>query len=373
MTRLARLIGPVWIAALVAPAALGCGRPFALDGGGDAAPQETSAGSGGAASSSSGGPPGCVAGAVGACGAGNYCEKGAAMCRSCADLSRLVFHAPKAVVLGTPTTGTTAAYARTDADSGALYFTYLDRSSSIPRGRTAVAPSAPLPLAWGSWDFAPPPVNADGQSTAPLYLHDPSMLAGLVDPGALDITTPAILFDSDRAGGGLVQIFAVNVGSSLLAHVALPAGTRDARVAAAPGAVPPRFWYLSDAGVAAPRLVTVAAGASAAKPVTITLDKGCPGAAIDAPWATPDGNHLLFGAAYPDAACDPTTSAPAHLFHARLDDEGQQLASTPAQRIFPDDDAVRDGMPSLSADLCFLLFSRFDADADGALYAAVRE
>lgn len=376
MTKLARLLGPGWIAALAALPALACGRPFTLeDGSADAAGQAPSAGStggtgGGVTSSGGGGPPACV---PGACGAGNYCEKDTTMCRTCADLSRLVFHAPAVITLGAPTTGTTAAYARTDADTGALYFTYVDRSFAIPRGRTALAPSGSAPLAWGAWDFQPPPINTDGQSTAPLYLHDTSMLAGLVDPGGLDTSKPALLFDSDRGGGGLLQIFAVNVGATAISRVTLPGGTRDSRVAVAPGAIPPRFWYRSNGGAAAERLVTAPVGASAAKPVTITLDKGCPGVAIDAPWATPDGNHLLFGAAYPDAACNPAPTAPAHLFHARLDDQGQQLAGKPAERIFPDDDAASDGMPSLSADACFLLFSRFDASANGRILAAVRE
>lgn len=364
---------------------VGCGRPFAIDGGsGGAGGSSSSVGAadnggaptGGSTTGGSGGSPvaACKAGVVGECPAGTYCDADESACHACADLSRLRFHGQAFVLQTAPTTaGTTAFYPRVSPDDGALYFTYVDKSGAIPRRRLVAAPHKLGGLGWGTWSFLSDPINSDGQESGPLYLHDASMLLPLVDASKVDTAQPVLLFDSNRDGATTQRIFAANLDGSEAAPVSLPSGKHDSDVAAAPGAIPPRFYWLSDAGTITQRLVTATAASSSAAEVKILLDNGCATSAVDAPWITLDGQYLFFAAAYPaSGTCAPAVVGTKHLFVAKMHD-GAQVPGAPAQRIFADDATSYDSTPAPTADACVLLFSRFDAAANGRLHSAIRD
>lgn len=361
----------------------GCGRPFAVaEGSGGSSSSSATAGvgaAGGATDSTAsdggagGATPQCQPGVLDGCPAGSYCASDTRACRPCADLSRLHFATPTPYDPSPPTGGTTVFYSRTNADDGALYFTYVDKSGAIPRRRLVLASHKLGGLGWGTWSFFGDPINSAGQESGPLYLHDASMLSPLVDASKIDTTQPVLLFDSNRDGATTQRIFAANLDGSQAAAVSLPSGKRDSDVAAAPAAVPPRFYWLSDAGALAQRLVTATAASSSATEVKILLDDGCATSAVDAPWVTLDGEYLFFAAAYPaPATCAPAAGGTKHLFVARMHD-GAQVPGEPAQRVFAEDAASYDSTPAPTADLCVLLFSRFDATANGRLHIAIRD
>lgn len=363
-------------------AAAACGRPFAVvEGSGGATTGTTSSGGATAsttsASAGTGGSGGataqCKPGVLGECPDGSYCESGALACRPCADLSRFHFAQPSPIDPSPPTGATTVFYPRTNADDGALYFTYVDKSGTIPRRRLVDAPKKLGGLGWGTWSFLGQPIGSDGQESGPLYLHDASMLAPLVDASKIDTSKPVLLFDSNRDGATTHRIYAANLEGSEAASVALPSGKHDTDIAAAPAASPPRFYWLSDANALVQRLVTATATSSAATEVKIRLDNGCETSAVEAPWVSRDGKHLLFAAAYPaPSTCAPAVGGTKHLFIAKMND-GAQVPNEPAKRIFAEDDVSYDATPAPTPDACVLLFSRFDAAANGRLHAAIRD
>lgn len=371
MMRRVRRLGVVGMFAL--PAA--CGQPFTFDGGSPSAGGSggSSAAAGDASATSSSGATGCAPGVAGECPDGSYCAGDTLACAPCADLERLHFHAPFALDLSPPTAGTTVFYPRAGEAPGTLWFTYVDKGSAIPRRRIASAPIKAGGLGFGTWSLAPAPINADGQDSGPFFLPDGSAVAALVDAALIDASKPVVIFDSNRGGAAETALFAANVDGAKAAKIALPAGTHDADVTVATLAVPPRFFWRSDAGAAAvQRLVTAAAGSSAPSDVVIPLDNGCTTGVVDAPWVTPDGGLLLFAAAYPaPPACAQPGSGPRHLFAVRLDDAGAPVGI--ARRLFPGDDTSYDATPALTPDRCHLLFSRFDAAANGRLHGAMRD
>ncbi|MFT3765554.1 MAG: hypothetical protein QM820_08575 [Minicystis sp.] len=367
--------------------AVGCGRPFAIDGGsGGAGGSSSSVGAadnggaptGGSAPGGSGGSPvaACKAGVAGECPAGTYCDADESACHACADLSRLRFHGQAFVLQTAPTTaGTTAFYPRVSPDDGALYFTYVDKSDTIPRRRIASAPRKPSApgWSWGTWLFLQSPVGSPGQDSGPLFLHEGSMLSQLVDLSKIETDKPVLLFDSNRNGTTTTKIFVANDKGDAAAEVSLPSGKRDSDVAAAPLASPPRFYWLSDANSTGQRFVTATATSQATE-VKLSLDNGCATSTIEAPWVTADGKLLLFAAAYPEPpACAPPLTGPKHLFAAHMNGEGAQIDGEQAKPLFVDGAMSYDSTPALTPDLCMLLFSRFDATTNGRLYGALRE
>jgi hypothetical protein len=305
---------------------------------------------------------------------GSYCEASLGACRACADLDRFQFDAPYSLDVAPATVGTTAFYPRVGPDDGALFFTYLDKNGAIPRRRVAAAPrkSPPGAWAWGTWLFLAPPIGSSGQDSGPLLLRDGALIAQLVDASKVDTSRPVLLFDSNRDGATTETLFAANLDGYAAAEVSLPSGKRDADVAAAPEATPPRFFWLSDANSILPRLVTATATSQATE-VKLILDNGCATSAVEAPWVTPDGGLLLFAAAYPDPpACSPPLVGVKHLFAASMKD-GAPIVGSPAVPLLADDATTYDTTPALTPDRCLLLFSRFDANANGRIFAARRD
>lgn len=370
-----RLVTGLGVVGMVAASAA-CGQPFAF-----VSPTSSSSGTGGASGegggdgASSSGTPACAPGMSGACPEGRYCAGDTFTCEPCADLGRLHFHTPFAADLAPPTAGTTVFYPRLGDDPGALYFTYVDKSTPIPRRRIATAPLKTSGLGWGTWSFAPTPINSSGEESGALFLPDGSAIAPLVDPAIIDAGKPVLLFDSNRNGAATIAMFAANVEGSAAVPLLLPAGTRDGDIAVAALASPPRFFWRSDAGsTLGPRLVTTIAASPVAEEVPIPLDNGCVTSFVDAPWVTPDGSVLFFAAAYPaPPACAPPGVGPKHVFAVRLLDTGVPAPGETAHRLFPDDVMSYDSTPALTPDRCHLLFSRFDAAANGRLHGAMRD
>jgi len=387
MQRLVTLItmGPraAWPAllALIGLGAAACGEPFGIvagsggagganDGGGGAA---ATSGSAGASGGTGGVAPACKPGVLGECAQGSYCEGGKNECTPCADVSRLHFSAPAPVMISPDTAGTTAFYPRVSAEDGSLYFARKYKSGALPVRQIASAELNAKHDGWTLWSELGAPVNSAWDESGPLWLPDGSILENLVDTGKVNLSDPVLLFDSNRDGLTTYKIFAANPGGADAAEVGLPTGKRDTDVAAAPSASPPRFYWLSDAGSLAQRLVT-ATSTSQASPVMITFDNGCSTGNVNSPWVTPDGQHLFFAAAYPDqAGCTPGLMAPQRLFRAHMTDSGAQAGGEPAVAVFPDDAASYDSTPALDPLGCVLLFARFDASANGHLAYALRD
>jgi hypothetical protein len=359
-----------------------CGDPFAY-----VAPSTTSAttgggGSGGATSTESGGAGGggqassCAEGVIGSCGEGKYCAASTGSCEACADLARLHFGTPSPIAMTPATAGTTAYYPRVSGDDETLYFVYIDEGGPLPRSRVARASFQPDKGASGAWSFMAPPIASPTEESAPIPLHDGSVLHGLVDPTSVDTARPVLLFDSTRNGATTRKVLAANLDGTAASIVSLPSGKRDFDIAVASHASPPRFYWMSDGLTGMePRLVTATADDAQMIPVKITMSTGCVVDAVEGPWVSPDGRLLLFGLNAPLAGtCAPAVPGNKRLFAARMTEEGKQADGDQAKPLFPDDTLSFDTTPSLSGDACFMLFSRFDpVSNDGRPMLAARD
>lgn len=374
------LVGTHLLLAL-APA---CGDPFTLVGAGgsavtttiDAGGAPAQGGAGGRMEEEAGPAPECMPGALSACGEGRYCQRDTEACAPCADLTRLHFAPPRAISLTPSTKGTTAHYPRADTAGETLYFVYVDDTGALPRSRLASLPFQPRKGGPGAWTLMSPPIASPMEEGAPLPLSTGTLLAGLVDTTAVDTADPVLLFDSTRNGAATRKVFAANPGHPTASIVSLPSGKRDADIAAAPLATPPRFYWMSDGlGSQTPRLVTATGASAQMSPVTLALDSGCVIDAVVGPWITPSGALLLFGANAPlPGSCAPVTPSHQRIYAARMGEDGKQAPSTTATPLFPDDEASFDSTPSLSPDACFLFFARFDpATTEGRLMLSPRD
>lgn len=371
MNRLVTLLAPGVFA--LSSVASGCGEPFAYVGGGGQSSAASSSGStsssggtGGEISSSSGsstssggtgGAPECAPGSIGACGSGKYCSSETSTCEPCGELTRFRFGTPTAVPMSPSTAGTNALFPRVSPDDGALLFTYADKSGPIPRPRIVSAPFVAATKSWGTWSLSPAPINSTAEDSAALHLPAGEMLKGLVD-GKVDTAKAVLLFDSSRAGAGTRALYAANPGAPEASPLGLAGGKRESEIAAAPGASPPRFYWMSGDDPLTQHLVTATATSPPAG-VKLLFENGCSGDVVQGPWISRDGKLLLFGAAPPvDVTCVPI-QAQKRLYVARMNDQGAQVAADAARPIFPDDSSSFDSTPSLSPDACFMLFARF--------------
>jgi hypothetical protein len=359
-------------------AAPGCGEPFVTSTGTGGSSSSSTSGTGGVTNSTGTGGAACVVGMPSTCpAAGDYCAPngGSATCVSCSDTSRFAFG--KAVNLPVTPLTNAAIYPRIAPNSGDLYFTQEDKGPPVHFGIvSAVLP--PQAKMWNAWAPEPAPINGAANSSGPLYIADSSGLSNIVQTALVQTGNdkPVLLWDSDRDTGKR-EIFAVNPGVGTQASLVKlnTTGLHDSRVAVASGKSPLRLWWMSDTGAVMPdRLVTAPADNSTPMPVPMALESGCHAASVDNPWVTADGTLLLFDAVRPDLAnCGLAATMVHHLFYSPVGADGQQPSGAKAKALLPGDPLTYDVTPSLTPDMCYLLFSRVDATGNVTLSIAARE
>jgi hypothetical protein len=211
-------------------------------------------------------------------------------------------------------------------------------------------------------------VNTGAAEWAPLPLPEGVEVPGIGLAGSLLFSG----FNADQQ-----QIFVASLdGSSRLPVPQVIDPVKDTHsLAFSHAAAAPRYWYMRRVGVAdALRFVTQPAdGISAHQQLT---PPALPGACMVnlmvtldmAPWATPDGEYLLFHADYP-AGCG--TPGLRRGFYVQVASDGVPMGEAKELPIdaLPADAPVL--TPSFSQDLCTLYFAS-DYEGEPTLYAARR-
>lgn len=364
--------------------AQGCGDAFSVGSGGaggsgGARPSSTSSTSASGSASSTttrdAAAPPCTVGDPNACKVpGMYCDGAATpTCRSCTNLSHFEFSVPTQmpVTAGTVPSGATMTTPRL-TPSLDLYFTFID---AYNRRRIGSGEYVPIPRTWGPLKQSPQPLNPpiiagyDISSANPLYLADSTVLTGLLSPpldGVGGLGAPVILFDMTGGSTGTTQqIYATNpddpdAGRTTLV-LPLAAGRLDSSIAVSPNAPVARLWWVRDDKLMTTARDAADAGLSDPTEVPLLLATKCTAKGVGSPWATPDGEHLLFHAATLTDACDAISSgSPSTLYITAIDSAtGLQPSGVTAQPVFPNDPSNSnvDASPSLSADMCYLVFA----------------
>lgn len=359
---------------------LGCGPEFHLYG----ASTSTGEGGGGSAnatmSSSSTGDGGtmnntpCTVGDLSTCNKGNYCQSSTSQCVPCANISaRFIFGVPKKLNISLPQGGTNPRLVRI-GPGGQLLFTYASQFSGLDIGHADQDKGF---LQWKQGEQEPAPITSTLEESAPLYLTKGSALRDVLsNPAAVNPELDVILYTSRTSG--TPQVYAFNPPGktdSTVSPVALKGGLSTSNIALSYEAPSPRFWFSTNLNSMSEGLYT-SLPKETPQPLPIKLDNDCllqtPGVA---PWVSPDGTWLLFGAQRPDenknCMVDPT--APYRLYYAQLDPtSGQQMDSTQATRIYPES-TKNYTFPSLALDMCVLLFSELVDSNRWESYASVRE
>jgi hypothetical protein len=335
---------------------------------------------GGASSNSSGGdggglPEKCTPGDLATCAPGSYCEESSRQCISCADISRgFTFDTTRKLNLDLPNNGNAPSFVRT-GKSGQLLFTYHD---DVSQDIGHADKDAKDLLKWRAGVREDYPVNTGSDESGPLYLPKAMLLSGLVKP-EIPLDKDAVLFTSTVTGKRRVYAFVPGTSPPVPAEVDLKtSGVSNSSIAVAYEANSPRFWFggnvSSDPNTE--QLFTSLPG-EVPVPLTVNLDNDCPLTTYGvAPWVTPDGRWLLFGAQRPNDGCAGTPPPQFHLFYVELSPvDGQPKAGASAKQILPksSQNAVR---PSLSEDRCVLFFSELDTSTTPFLwssYAAIRK
>lgn len=341
MRRLATLISMA--AAAVAAA---CGPPFVAGtgtaGGGTTGDTTTT--------STGTGAPLCM---PGSCPDGQYCDA-ARGCTACSDFGTFALGEVKPA--GVPTDASaTPLYPRVGQDDTDLFFAQIVSSQGNVK---RVAESG------GSWTNPAAIMNLDSSGssdTGPLFLAAADALSGFQPPELAGASVPILLFHTTR-GTKKVEVYGLPLMQAVMpVQLQLP-DTSDyvQDVVVAAKATPPRLWWLHGSDPTALGLVTMTGADPAPEDVIISLDTCA--AVVQQPWVTPDGTRLLFSA----KKCDQTGP---HLFIAELGTDGKQIGK--ARRVFPGDSSL-DYSPSLSTDLCTVLFSRQDANGKTAIVRANR-
>lgn len=359
-------LGWVAVASLVAGAA--CGPQFVAGtgntgGGGTGAGTSSTGGTG--SGPSTGGASGCT---PGSCAADQYCDTGNAQCVGCSKLDRFSFGAAVGLGVTVPAAGASELYPRADPGTGDLYLVQQEQGSTH-LNQIARAPFMVGKTPWTSASLLMQ-ISGNHQDSGPFPLQDPSELGGLVSDGIAKLSTPVLLFDSDRLGEK--HVFAVDLKTSASSQLTLPGGsTHETRIAVATDASPPRFFWIGNpGGSTTDRLLTATASDTAPTPVTITLESGCPTPLPNTPWVTPGGDRLLFTSANygPPPGCTSPDTTATHLYEVPLDASGQPTDK--ARRVFPNDSSI-DTTPSLTPNRCALIFARVESSGV-KLYAASR-
>jgi hypothetical protein len=361
------------VGALAITAVVGCGKPFSLDmsvGGSDSSSSDGGGGSmSTSASSSSGLPVICTPGDLTTCDAGKYCKTDTQICTDCSELADFKFGSLTRIEL-MPPTGTALRFPRI-GPSDQLLFTFTSSALSTDIGHAERGDGF---LQWKNVVTEPEGINNDQREDgASLYL--PKDHGDILDTLIADMTSvqPAeeVVLYHNTTPIGDKKVFAFNPGQAKISLVNLK-GTSNSHVAVAYKAR--RFWYTSNAINSTENLVTVAPGGDPAL-AQMKDSNACTLQGNLSAWVTPDGKWLLFSSQLHDGSdCSKLadTGRP-HLFYTEVDPvTGQQVGLT---REIPVDQINDAGHvnPSLSPDLCVLLFTDQSKSPDSELYAAVRE
>jgi hypothetical protein len=321
-------------------------------------------------SGTDGGTGGAPAGCDPPCQSGQYCSATTNKCTNCTDLSSIQFSAPAKLGVGLSNVNYSAYYPRT---RGANSDIYLAVAMSPTNSQVETAMFLSPTKGWGPAMSITPILASMASDSAPLYLDDGAALAGLKPSNVMD-GQPVLLFDSTRTFGKR-QVYAWVPGVSNSPQLVTLPGT-DTTYEVSQVAVAwqtKRFFWISNADSKPRRLMTALPSDSMWQEVPIQLDNGCHAPLADSPWVTPEGNVIFFASDEPDPnnSCKPKAINKPHLYRAFLDPSGQP--TDPAMRVFPQDDSI-DFSPSLTGDLCSLVFTRVDGNTSvGTLWGARRE
>jgi hypothetical protein len=315
------------------------------------------------------------------CPDGSYCNPTTSQCVSCTDLSRFQFGAGTKIGASSgPGNNQVFPRAQSDGQGWRLLYRYTSPTNAA-NSNIASSPNAP----WASGTFpSGGGINTDALESGPLGLAPGTTVPGVA------ANTYQVLFDrfsSSGSGSGKRSIYAadgIDAGSATVLTGAINQGVDDYHVAyayqtASPG--PNRFYWTStrpSSTGSVTALRTMPAGGGTVTTVAILMPSGCHSRTQDmAPWITPDGTRLLFHSQEQDqtASCgtplysgqqrlywitvDPSTGAPAGGVKA-VDLTGMVGGSGQFQT------------PSLTPDMCALLYASDGGGSDYDLFQATR-
>ncbi|MGE0323728.1 MAG: hypothetical protein AB7S68_15560 [Polyangiaceae bacterium] len=311
----------------------------------------STAGAGAGGSAGTGGATGCAT----ECLMGEYCDEDTNKCTSCATIAgRLRFGPPTRVPLNN-STGVDERFPRV-ADDGTLWYTRGDGGGGYAIVKLSPPySSAPSVQYQNGSGYIPRGIDGEGLRFDAAFdtkeTDGTRKLVGVADNGSL----------SDL--GSLNQIVGANVA------------TLDHSIAVGAG----RVWWMSDRVVAGqaggPHLHTGQPGiVFNINYVPIVLDDDCPAQGPDlTPWVGKAGNLMLLSAqSLSSAGCVTSVDGPKDLYWTLVDNSGQQTGK--AKRIELSDPTLDETEPSLSPDLCTIIYARSESTATEAhdLYTATR-
>jgi hypothetical protein len=307
----------------------------------------------------------------GACGPGQYCNSTTHTCAACSDLSRLQFGAPTKLSLPSAGPGANQNFPREIAHGT---YTGLVYSFDSPMTGVDIAFAQGTSPMWPAGMPLPSPIAAAGIDEAPFPL-----------PTAIDIV---FLYDSAEAG--VRGIYAASTGGAASRTLfgdpgtALNASGNNYHVAAqilnqAGGASSiGRLWWTTDRattmGAGGVRLVSANRSDPLAADVPLVQANNCRTGGDVEPWVVPGGNVLFFSSLIylSPPACTDNGDAKRRLSFTQVDPmTGQQIGRATA--VGWHTTGFDDHAPSLTADMCALLFaSNRDGGTDMDLYVSPR-
>ena len=311
-------------------------------------------------------PAGC-----GVCGPGQYCNSTSRTCAPCGDLSRLQFGAP--TKLSAPSAGPSQNQNFPREIVRANYTGLLYSFDSQAATGVDIAFAQGTSPGWPAGMAIPAPIAAAGIDEAPLPM-----------PLGLDL---AFLYDSEEAG--VRGIYAAGVGGTLSRTLfgepatAINSGGNNyhlaAQIVSATGTPTSigRLWWTTDRatamGAGGVRLVTANQLDKLAVDVPIVQANNCHTGGDLEPWVVPAGNVLFFSSLiYVGTGCTDNGDAKRRLSFTQVDPmTGQQVGRAAA--VGWHNTGFDDHAPSLTADMCALLFaSNRDGGTDMDLYISPR-
>jgi hypothetical protein len=299
-----------------------------------------------------------------ACPAGQYCNMSTRSCAKCGDLSRLAFGTPRKLVAPSAGPGRDQVFAREASRSGWTGLVY----GFANQGNPDIAFASGTTGVWPTGTALPPPVSSAGFDDAPLPMPDPVDITLLYDT---EVNNRRMIYLALYSSNGTWSTGRYGPDSWTLNSSGNNYHVAALRSGSASGGL--RLWWTTDrqdVGVGQPRLVTTDPLVPAAPvDVPIVLSSGCHTKGDLEPWVAPDGTVLFFSSLPLGAggACDTRGDDSRHLYFTRLDPAtGQQSAGDRALAIGVHAVGFDDRAPSLTTDMCSLLFSS-DRDAGNEL------
>jgi hypothetical protein len=306
-----------------------------------------------------------VPASCGSCGPGQYCNSTTHVCVACSDLSRLQFGAPTKLSLPSAGPGANQNFPREIAHGT---YTGLVYSFDSPMTGVDIAFAQGSASTWPAGMPLPSPIAAAGIDEAPFPL-----------PTALDAV---FLYDSEEAA--VRGIYAASTGGAASRTLfgdpgtALNASGNNYHVAAQIlGGAISRLWWTTDRattmGAGGVRLVTANRTDALAVDVPIVQANNCRTGGDLEPWVVPGGNVLFFSSLiYSGSACTDNIDGKRRLSFTQVDPmTGQQVGRATGINVHTM--GFDDHAPSLTADMCALLFaSNRDGGTDMDLYISPR-